>query len=215
MKKNSLKKLLELLAGGLPLDNAWEQAGFLAKAEAEDALREMAAELGKELSAGCPEPAPAAEPVSAGTAAKTVDITGMTISELIVHADGASRGNPGPSSAAVVAYDTEGTELTSRAKRLGKATNNVAEYNACILALELAADFGVPSVTIRMDSELVVKQMNGEYKIRNKNLAVLAGRVRELAAGFDKCLWEHVPRARNEAADKLANEILDEAVKTK
>ena len=215
MKKNSLKKLLELLAGGLPLDNAWEQAGFLAKAEAEDALREMAAELWKEISSGSPEKAPPSEPVSAGTAAKTVDITGMTISELIVHADGASRGNPGPASAAVVAYDTEGTELTSRAKRLGKATNNVAEYSACILALELAADFGVASVTIRMDSELVVKQMNGEYKIRNENLAILAGKARELAAGFDKCLWEHVPRARNEAADKLANEILDEKLETK
>jgi ribonuclease HI len=214
MKKNSLKKLLELLAGGLPLDNAWEQAGFLAKAEAEDALREMASEMGEEINAGCPEPAPVAEPVSAGTAAKTVDITDMTISELIVYADGASRGNPGPASAAVVAYDTEGTELTSKAKRLGKATNNVAEYSACILALELAADFGVPSVTIRMDSELVVKQMKGEYKIKNENLAVLAGQARELAAGFDKCVWEYVPRTRNVAADKLANEILDEAVET-
>ena len=212
MKQKTLKKLLELLAGGLPLDNAWEQAGFLAKAEAEDALREMASELGKEMSAGRPEPSPSSEPVSAGTAARTVDITGMTISELIVHADGASRGNPGPAAAAVVAYDTDGTELTSRAKRLGKATNNVAEYSACILALELAADFGAPNVTIRMDSELVVKQMNGEYKIKNENLAVLAGEARELAAGFDRCVWEHVPRARNAAADKLANEILDEAV---
>lgn len=207
MKKNSLKKLLELLAGGLPLENAWEQAGYHARAEAEEALREMAAVLGVEISADRPPK----EPVSAGTAAKTVDITGMTISELIIHADGASRGNPGPAAAAVVAYDTEGTELASRAKRLGKATNNVAEYSACILALELAADFGVPKVTVRMDSELVVKQMKGEYKIRNENLAVLAGKARELAAEFGKCVWEHVPRAGNAAADKLANEILDEA----
>jgi ribonuclease HI len=207
MKKNSLKKLLELLAGGLPLENAWEQAGYLARAEAEEALREMASILGLEMTAD----RPVQDPISAGTAARTVDITGMMISELIVHADGASRGNPGPAAAAVVAYDTEGTELTSRAKRLGKATNNVAEYSACLLALELAADFGVPNVTIRMDSELVVKQMKGEYKIKNENLAVLAEKVRELAAGFTKCVWEHVPRARNTAADKLANEILDEA----
>ncbi len=206
MKKKSLKRLLELLAGGLPLDNAWEQAGYHARAEAEEALQEMAAILGVEIDSAKPHP----EPVSAGTAAKTVDITGMTISELIVHADGASRGNPGPASAAVVAYDTEGTELTSRAKRLGKATNNVAEYSACILALELASDFGAPNVTVRMDSELVVKQMKGEYKIKNENLAVLAEKVRELAAGFEKCVWEHVPRARNAAADKLANEVLDE-----
>ncbi len=207
MKKNSLKRLLELLAGGLPLDNAWEQAGYLARAEAVEALMEMAAILGVEINAD----RPVQEPVSAGTAAKTVDITGMTISELIVHADGASRGNPGPAAAAVVAYDTEGNELTSRAKRLGKATNNVAEYSACILALELAADFGVSNVTVRMDSELVVKQMRGEYKIKNENLAVLAGQARELAAGFSSCVWEHVPRVGNAAADKLANEILDEA----
>jgi ribonuclease HI len=206
MKKKSLKKLLELLAGGIPLDNAWEQAGFLAKAEAEDALRETASELGKEIGES------PVEPVSAGTAAKTVDITGMTISELVVHADGASRGNPGPAAAAVIAYDREGTELTSRARRLGKATNNVAEYSACILALELAADFGAPDVTIRMDSELVVKQMKGEYKIKNENLSVLAGEVRELVAGFDRVVWEHIPRASNAAADKLANKILDEAV---
>ena len=209
MKKKSLKRLLELLAGGLPLDNAWEQAGYHARAEAEEALLEMAAILGVEINSSKPHP----EPVSAGTAARTVDITGMTISELIVHADGASRGNPGPASAAVVAYDTEGTELTSRAKRLGKATNNVAEYSACILALELAADFGVPNVIVRMDSELVVKQMKGEYKIKNENLALLAEKVRELAAGFEKCVWEHVPRAGNAAADKLANEVLDETAK--
>jgi ribonuclease HI len=206
MKKLSLKKLLELLAGGLPLDNAWEQAGFHAKAEAVEALMETAAILGGSAA----EQPPVTEPVSAGTTARTVDITGATISEIIVHADGASRGNPGPAAAAVVAYDMEGTELTSRAKTLGETTNNVAEYSACLLALELAADFGVPRVTVRMDSELVVKQMNGEYKIKNENLAVLAEKVRELAAGFDKCAWEHVPRAQNAAADKLANEALDE-----
>ena len=75
MKQKTLKKLLELLAGGLPLDNAWEQAGFLAKAEAEDALREMASELGKEMSAGRPEPSHSSEPVSAGKVARTVDLT--------------------------------------------------------------------------------------------------------------------------------------------
>jgi ribonuclease HI len=209
MKKN-LKKILELLAGGLPLENAWEQAGFHARTEAEEALREMAAELGREEEAVSPGPAATTKPVSAGTSVKTVDITGMMISRLIVHADGASRGNPGPAAAAVVAYDTDGTELASRAKQLGTATNNVAEYSACILALELAADFGAPEVTVRMDSELVVKQMNGEYKIKNEKLAALAGQVRELAAGFRRCVWEHVPRSGNAAADRLANKILDE-----
>jgi len=206
MKKTGLIRLLDLLAGGLPLENAWEQAGFHSRAEAEDALRETAARLSGEKYAG----QTASDPVSAGTAARTVDITGMTISEIIVHADGASRGNPGPSAAAVVAYDTEGTELTSRVKALGTATNNVAEYSACLLALELAADFGVPNVTVRMDSELVVKQMKGEYRIKNSNLAELAERVRQLAAGFDRCVWEYVPRARNAEADRLANETLDE-----
>jgi ribonuclease HI len=204
MKKKSLKRLLELLSEGLPLENVWEQAGFLSLSEAREALREIAAVIGQEG-----EP-PIQEPVSAGTAAHTVDITGMTISELIVNADGASRGNPGPSAAAVVAYDSEGNELTSRAKTLGETTNNVAEYGACILALELASDFGVPRVRIRMDSELVVKQMNGEYRVKHENLKPLAEKVRELAAGFESVAWEHVPRESNKAADKLANETLDE-----
>jgi probable phosphoglycerate mutase len=137
----------------------------------------------------------------------------MTISEIIVHADGASRGNPGPSAAAVVAYDKDGTELTSRVRLLGRATNNVAEYSACLLALELAADFGVPNVTVRMDSELVVKQMTGEYRIRKSSLAELADKVRQLAEGFDRCAWEYVPRAENAEADRLANEALDEAAR--
>ena len=202
MKKN-LKKLLELLAGGLNLDNAWQQAGFHARTEAEDALRKLAAGNGRKTVA------PAPPSVSGGAVAKTVDITGMTLSEVVVYADGASRGNPGPSAAAAVAYDTDGNELTSRTKMIGKATNNVAEYRACILALELAADLGVPRVTVRMDSELVVRQMNGEYRIRNGDLARLADRVRELASGFEECAWEHVPRAANAAADSLANETLD------
>ena len=203
MKKKSLKKLLELLAGGLPLENAWEQAGFLSISEAQDALREMAAIIGGE------DQGKVTEPVSAGTEAHTVDITGMTISELVVHADGASRGNPGRAAAAVVAYDSDGNEVSSRDRLLGETTNNVAEYNACLLALELAADFGVPRVKVRMDSELVVKQMNGEYRVKNENLKPLAAKVRELADGFESVTWEFVPREKNKAADKLANEALD------
>jgi ribonuclease HI len=215
MRKNSLKKLLELLAGGLPLENAWEQAGFLARAEAEEALLEMASEIGGEPAAGSAVRTASSHQAQESAESETVDITGMTLSELIVHADGASRGNPGPAAAAVVAYDADGNELASRSKHLGKATNNVAEYNACILALELASDFGVDYVAIRMDSELVVKQMTGEYKIKNDNLAALAERVRELAAGFSKCKWEFVPREGNKAADRLANETLDEALESR
>jgi ribonuclease HI len=202
MKKDSLAKLLELLAGGLALDNAWEQAGFLSRAEAVEALLDLAGKLG-----GGSESAVEGE--AGQKAAKTVDITGMTISELVIYADGASRGNPGRAAAAVVAYDAEGTELTSRTKLLGEATNNVAEYNACILALELAGDFGVSSVTVRMDSELVVRQLSGEYKIKNAKLALLADKVKAMASGFGSCSWQHVPREENLTADRLAGKALD------
>jgi probable phosphoglycerate mutase len=79
--------------------------------------------------------------------------------------------------------------------------------------MELAADFGASSIIVRMDSELVVRQLNGEYKIKNENLAVIAERVRELAATFHSCSWEYIPRSENLAADRLANEVLNSAAK--
>lgn len=130
---------------------------------------------------------------------------------LSVHTDGASRGNPGPASAAAIAYSPAGEMIAARSAALGTATNNEAEYRGLILGLRLAEHLGARSVTIRMDSELVVRQMKGEYKIRNSRLAELAEEARRAAFFFERVGYEHVSREQNLDADRLANEVLDDA----
>lgn len=128
--------------------------------------------------------------------------------DLVLHCDGASKGNPGPASAAAIAYLPSGERLASRGRKIGKATNNVAEYEAVITGLSLAHDLGAVRVVVKLDSELIVNQMNGKYRIRNEALGSLAERVREIEAEFEKCEYIHVPRADNAEADRLANEVL-------
>ena len=136
----------------------------------------------------------------------------MTLpTRLIIYTDGAARGNPGPAGAGAVASDESGRVVDEASRFLGKATNNVAEYSALILALERAGELGAREIEIRADSELVVRQMNGEYKIRNEKLRELAGRVARLARGFDEVRYLHVRREQNRAADRLANRAIDGA----
>jgi len=129
---------------------------------------------------------------------------------LSVHTDGASRGNPGPASAAAIAYSPGGEMIAARSEALGTATNNEAEYRGLILGLRLAEGLGARRVTIRMDSELVVRQMKGEYKIRNSRLGKLAEEARKAASFFERVGYEHVAREQNLDADRLANEVLDD-----
>ncbi|HSG27622.1 MAG TPA: ribonuclease HI family protein, partial [Candidatus Krumholzibacterium sp.] len=129
---------------------------------------------------------------------------------LIVNTDGAARGNPGPAAAAAVVFDTDGSEIYSRAVSLGRATNNEAEYRGLILGLDLARALGCREILVRMDSELVVRQMNGEYRIKKEHLRELAQVASGKAAHFDAVRYQHVPRAENSRADKLANDLLDE-----
>jgi len=128
---------------------------------------------------------------------------------LIIYTDGAARGNPGPAGAGAVASDESGNVVDEACRFLGEATNNVAEYSALVLALERAGELGARQVEIRADSELVVRQMKGEYKIRNEKLRELAGRVARLARGFDEVRYVHVRREYNRAADRLANRAID------
>ena len=123
---------------------------------------------------------------------------------LTVNCDGASSGNPGPSAAAAVAYLPSGDILTSRTEKLGKTTNNVAEYRAVILGLELARDLSAEKVVLKIDSQLVVSQMNGKYKIRAEHLRELALRAGWLSRQFDSCEFRHISRDQNREADKLA-----------
>lgn len=131
------------------------------------------------------------------------------MSEVRVYTDGAARGNPGPAGAGARLEDASGQVLSEARRFLGEATNNVAEYSALVLGLERAAEIGATSVEIRADSELLVKQMRGEWKIKNAALRTLARRAHALAREFERVSYVHVRREHNTEADRLANQAID------
>jgi probable phosphoglycerate mutase len=125
-------------------------------------------------------------------------------------ADGAAKGNPGPAGAGAVLFGDGGEVLAELHKALGRATNNVAEYEALILGLEEARRRGIERLDVRMDSLLVVRQMQGLWKIKHPGLKPLALRAGALLAGFPQRTIEHVPREENSHADRLANLAVDQ-----
>lgn len=125
-----------------------------------------------------------------------------------VHIDGGSRGNPGPAAYAVV-LARDGLPALEEAQTIGTATNNVAEYSGLLRGLELAAESGVKHLTVMSDSELLVKQMNGEYRVKNPELQELYRRASELRRRFSSVTLTHVRREQNKRADLLCNEALD------
>lgn len=127
----------------------------------------------------------------------------------IVFADGASRGNPGPASIGAVVYDPLGREAHGVSRRIGRATNNEAEYQAAIAGLEAALALGARQVELRLDSELVVRQVAGHYRVRNPRLKPLFDRLLDLRRRFDVFDVHSIPRALNRRADQLANLALD------
>jgi ribonuclease HI len=128
---------------------------------------------------------------------------------VVVNVDGGARGNPGPAAIAAVATTPVGEELTSRGEAIGVASNNVAEYRAMLLGIELARDLGASEVDLVGDSELVVRQINGEYKVKKPDLKPLHAEVISSLRDFDRWSVRHVRREQNEAADLLVNETLD------
>jgi ribonuclease HI len=126
-----------------------------------------------------------------------------------VYFDGAARGNPGPAAIGWVVVTSEGI-VTEGNERIGKTTNNRAEYEALIRALEIAAEYGFEAVDVRGDSELIVKQVRGEYDVNVPELRERRVRVRELLDRFEEWSLSHVPREVNERADKLANEAFED-----
>jgi ribonuclease HI len=123
--------------------------------------------------------------------------------------DGGARGNPGPAAAAAVASTPEGEELTERSAFVGEATNNVAEYRALLLGLELARDLGAREVEVACDSELVARQIGGEYKVKHAGLKPLYLQAMRSLRGFERWSVRAVRREGNVRADELVNEVLD------
>ena len=129
--------------------------------------------------------------------------------KVVVHVDGGARGNPGPAAAAAVATDESGDPLAERNEYIGEATNNVAEYRAVLLALALAHELGANEVEVVNDSELVARQIGGEYKVKQQHLKPLHREVMEKLRGFDRWAVRSVRREHNVRADELVNETLD------
>jgi ribonuclease HI len=134
--------------------------------------------------------------------------------EATLFADGGSRGNPGPAASAAVLLDRNGELLEEIGAYLGVATNNVAEWTALILGLEAAAKLGIARLRIRLDSELVVKQLRGEYRVKHAGLQPLHRRAQQLLRGFVDADIQHVPRSQNKLADGLVNRLLDQEAPT-
>ena len=129
--------------------------------------------------------------------------------KITVHFDGGSRGNPGPAAAAAVAYDADGEELTDRVALVGEVTNNVAEYRALLLAVSLATDLEADEVEFVGDSQLIVRQITGEYKVKKADLKPLHAEAKAALTAVPKWSITDVRRESNERADELLNEALD------
>lgn len=128
---------------------------------------------------------------------------------LKVNVDGGARGNPGPAAIGVVIRDPEGLIIDEHGERIGEATNNVAEYKALLRGIQRAAELGATELELVGDSELVVRQVEGSYKVKNAGIKPLHAEVKQALTAFDAWSIHHVRREMNAEADRLVNEVLD------
>ncbi|MBA7652719.1 Bifunctional protein [subsurface metagenome] len=133
----------------------------------------------------------------------------MNIKRVVIFADGASRGNPGSAAIGATIKNKRGKLITFISQRIGRTTNNQAEYRAIIAALEETIRLGVKQVEIKMDSELIVKQINGEYRVKKATLKPLYQQVKQLLGSLEDFTITHIPRQQNTEADNLANKALN------
>ena len=136
----------------------------------------------------------------------------MKIEKVIIFTDGASRGNPGPAAIAAIIQDETGKPIASLARRIGTTTNNEAEYRAIIAALQKAVSLGAREVELKSDSELVVRQINGSYRVKAPALKPLYQQVKKLQGFVERLTITHISRRQNTKADRLANKALGPAV---
>jgi ribonuclease HI len=131
------------------------------------------------------------------------------MAKLTVNVDGGARGNPGPAAIGAIVRDGSGEVLAERGERIGRATNNVAEYRALLLGIELAAALGGSELELIGDSELIVRQVEGRYKVKDATMRELHGQVKAALASFESWSIRHVRRESNADADRLVNAALD------
>ncbi len=136
----------------------------------------------------------------------------MRYKKLKIYTDGGARGNPGPAGIGVVAYDEEKNIVFEISEYIGETTNNQAEYRALLAGIKKAKEIGAEVIDFYLDSELVVKQLNKEYKVKNKDLAPLFVKIYNLSLGFKKITFTHVRRDMNKEADRLANLAMDRLI---
>lgn len=134
--------------------------------------------------------------------------THLNVKRVIIHSDGVSRGNPGAAAIGATIKDEQGTTIARISQRIGRTTNNQAEYGAIIAALEEATRLGIRHVELNSDSELVVKQIRGEYRVKKATLKPLFQRVKRLQSSLESFAINHIPREQNMEADRLANSAL-------
>jgi ribonuclease HI/pterin-4a-carbinolamine dehydratase len=135
------------------------------------------------------------------------------VNEAHLYTDGGARGNPGPAALGYVIYDADGSIVEKNSRYLGATTNNQAEYQALKEGLEASKKLGVKKLDVFMDSLLVVNQLKGLYKVKNKDLAQIHKAINQLASEFESVSFKHVPREQNSVADSMVNECLDAAGK--
>lgn len=129
--------------------------------------------------------------------------------KLVVHVDGGARGNPGPAAAGAVLSSPDGEVVDRAHKLLGRVTNNVAEYRGLLLGLQRASELGASEVEVINDSELIAKQVNGDYRVKHPDMVPLHAQALRALRGFERWTVRSVPRAENAAADALVNAALD------
>jgi ribonuclease HI len=131
------------------------------------------------------------------------------VAKLTANVDGGARGNPGPAAIAAVVRDESGEVVAERGERIGRATNNVAEYKALLLGITLASELGAEELELIGDSELIVRQVEGRYKVKHADMKELHAQVKKALAPFEAWSIRHVKRAENADADALVNQALD------
>jgi ribonuclease HI len=198
-KAKKLARFIDAWRSGSALEDAAKKAG-IDEATARQFIDSIKQSLEDEA-AGAQEAARPARPKRSRKPGGKLSVSAVC--------DGASRGNPGQAACAVIVYDADGDELLRRSRSLGVATNNVAEYHGVMLALELAEQLNAADVSLRLDSELVVRQLNGQYKVKNETLRPLFKQAQEQISHFERVEITHVRRTETTEADQLANDELD------